>query len=183
MEKLQLIYDDPALTTKNKKILASRAGVTQAVADKFLKSLAAVQVTKKPLPASQIHHVPTAGVSGTYLCDVMYLKDYTGKNQKRSSIFLVVHVNTRFTYARALTSPVDSAKAATALKSILKKIDESEPWKKMKILRSDNGGENLGNLEAVLKKRGIEHEKLEARTHEQLARLDRIVGSIRMLIG
>jgi hypothetical protein len=60
----------------------------------LLKSLAAVQVTKKPLAASQIHHVPTAGVSGTYLCDVMYLKDSTGKTQKRSSFFLVVHVGT-----------------------------------------------------------------------------------------
>ena len=53
----------------------------------------------------------------------------------------------------------------------------------MKILRSDGGAENLGELQSVLKKRGIEHEKLEARTHEKLARLDRIVGRIRMIIG
>jgi hypothetical protein len=183
MDKLKLIYDDPALTTKNKKVLASRAGVTQATAAKFLKSLAAVQVTQKPLPASQILHVPTAGVSGTYLCDVMYLKDYAGVNQKRSAIFLVVHVNTRFTYARGLVSPITSKKAADALTSILKEIDASEPWKKMKVLRSDGGAENLGDLQIVLKKHKIEHEKVEASTHEQLARLDRIVGSIRMLIG
>ena len=82
MDKLKLIYDDPALTTENKKILAARANVTQSVADKFLKSLAAVQITQKPLPASQIHHIPTAGISGTYLCDDMYLKDYAGVNQK-----------------------------------------------------------------------------------------------------
>ena len=129
------------------------------------------------------HHVPTAGVSGTYLCDVMYLKDYIGVNQKRSAIFLVVNVNTRFTYARGLISPITSQKAATALKSILDEIDASEPFKKMKILRSDGGAENLGELQSVLKKRGIQHEKLEARTHEKLARLDRIVGSIRMIIG
>ena len=122
MDRLKSIYDDPATTTKNKRILARRAGTKQVEAEKFLKSLAAVQVTQKALPSSQIHYVPTSGPSGMYLCDVFYLKDYLGKNQKRSSVFTVMNINTRYAYSRALTSPVTSKKAADALKSILTEI-------------------------------------------------------------
>ena len=186
MDRLKSVYENPAATTKNKRILADRAGTKQAEADKFLKSLAAVQVTQKALPSSQIHYIPTAGPSGMYLCDVFYLKDYLGKNQKRSSVFTVMNINTRYAYSRALTSPVTSKKAADALKSILTEINKEgkkQSWKKMKILRSDGGAENLGDLQVVLQQHGIEHEKLEAHTHERLARLDRFHGTLRRLIG
>jgi hypothetical protein len=186
MDRLRIIYENPATTTKNKKILAARAGTKQAEAEKFLKSLAAVQVTQKALPSSKIHYVPTAGPTGLYLCDVIYLKDYAGVNKKRSAIFTVMNINTRYAYSRALTSPITSKKAADSLKSILTEINKEgkkQSWKKMKILRSDGGAENLGELQNVLKERGIEHEKLEARTHERLARLDRFHGSLRKLIG
>jgi hypothetical protein len=181
MERLNQIYSNPATTTKNKKILAARAGTTQAEASSFLKSLAAVQVTKKA-PTTSIMHVPTTGVKGSYACDVMYLKDYAGVNQKRMAIFVVAHVNTRMLYCRALTM-VNSKKTAEAMASILAEINIGAPWIRMTTLRSDGGPENKGELAALLAKYKIKHEILEARTHEKLARLDRIVGSLRQLIG
>jgi hypothetical protein len=181
MDRLRVIYGNPATTSKNKRILAERAGTTQAEADRFLKSLAAVQVTKKAAP-SKILYVPTTGVKGSYACDTMYLKDYAKVNQKRMAIFVVIHVNTRYAYCRALTS-VTSGKTAQALESIIKEINADEPWKRMTVMRCDAGAENRGELEMVLKKHKIEQNFLEARTHERLARLDRFVGTLRQLIG
>jgi hypothetical protein len=81
---------------------------------------------------------------------------------------------------------VSAAKTAAAFKSILvenAKDSKAHPFKKITEIMSDGGSENLGELAALFKAKGINHIKLEAYTHQRLARLDRFHASLRMMIG
>jgi len=171
--------------------LAERAGTTQAAAKRYLDSLASVQVTKQVAPASKILYVPTFGPTGRYLADTIYLRDYAGVNQKRGAIFTLLAINSRYSYSRPIVMSgkslgVTAEKTAEAFKSILEENErdaKTHPFKRITSLMSDGGAENLGSLATLLKAKNISHIKLEAYTHERLARLDRFHGSLRMLIG
>jgi hypothetical protein len=50
-------------------------------------------------------------------------------------------------------------------------------------LRTDNGSEFAGDFAKLLDEQDIEHDRVEAGTHAQLARLDRFHCTLRMMIG
>lgn len=152
-----------------------------AAARAFLKNQGAAQVQRaRPRPREEVY-APTGAAPGMWLGDVIYLADYAGVNKRRSAIFTLLNVNTRFARARALTRAT-AAKTAEAMTEIL---DEKVPPNVGPILRvrTDGGPEFAGEFSKLLAERGIKHEKTEAGTHERLARLDRFHRTLRQMIG
>ena len=70
------------------------------------------QITKKARKPKTF--VPTGGERGEWLGDVIYLREYAGVNKRRTAIFTIMEVNSRYVYARALTKAT-SAKTAQAM--------------------------------------------------------------------
>ena len=175
------VYKDPKQTSRNPVTLAKRAGVTTAEARAFLRDREEAQVRRRKARKPAIF-APTGDERGVWLGDTIYLKDYESVNKGRGAIFTILETNSRFVYARALTAPT-SAQTAAALEDIL--IENSEEKKVAPILklRTDGGPEFAGAFSTALEKRGIQHEKTGAGTHERLARLDRFHGTLRRMIG
>lgn len=122
----------------------------------------------------------------------MFLREFAGVNSKRGAILAAVNPNTRYAYARALVTDasatkrgVSAAKAAAALSSILEQNaeDATDGVPPILAIRCDGGSENRGELAAMLKKRGIPQEFVEAGTHSRMSRLDAFHRTLRFLIG
>jgi hypothetical protein len=123
---------------------------------------------------------------GTWAADLMFMSDYKGVNSSRSCILTLLELTSRYAYARALTAPT-SAKAAVALREILvqnaKDYSSKPNIAPILKLRTDNGSEFAGDFAKLLDEQDIEHDRVEAGTHAQLARLDRFHRTLRMMIG
>ena len=182
---IKSVFDDPATTTRNPELLAKRAGVTVKSAKAFLRDQAASQITRRAVKPPSSAYVPTGGPRGEWLGDVIYLTAYAGVNKKRTAIFTLLEVNSRYVYARALTKAT-AAKTAEAMEEILaQNATETSPDGVAPILevRTDGGPEMAGEFAALLKARGIRHTKGQPGTHERLARLDRYHGVLRRQLG
>ena len=97
---MRAVYDDPATSTKDPKLLAERAGVSVAAARGFLTRQASAQIdrayTKPPAEA----FAPTGDAYGTYLVDTVYFRDEAGANDHHGAILIAIEANTRYAYAR-----------------------------------------------------------------------------------
>ena len=192
MPTLRETYEDPATSTRTPALLAKRAGTTLKSAQAFLRDLPAAQLSRRAKPPKREHYAPTGGKRGEWLMDTLYLREFAGVNSKRGAIVTVVNPNTRFAYARALVTDAGSSqrgvsakKVATAMEDILRQnaADVEEGVPPILAIRSDGGGENLGELAAMLKQRGIAQDFVEAGTHARMSRLDAFHRSLRFLIG
>ena len=185
---IKSVFDDPATTTRNPELLAKRAGVTVKSAKAFLRDQAASQITKRAVKPPDSAYVPTGGRRGEWLGDTIYLTAYAGVNKKRTAIFTLLEVNSRYVYARALTKAT-AAKVAEAMEEILaQNATETSPDGTSGVapileVRTDGGPEMAGEFAALLKARGIRHTKGQPGTHERLARLDRYHGVLRRQLG
>ena len=103
-------------------------------------------------------------------------------NKGRSAIFTLMEVNSRYVYVRPLTAPT-SAQTAAALEDIFVENSDEKKVAPILKLRTDGGPEFAGAFSSLLEKRGVEHEKTGAGTHERIARLDRFHGTLRRMIG
>ena len=185
MPTIKAVFDNPATTTRNPELLAKRAGVTVQSARAFLRDQTASQITKRAVKPPDSAYVPTGGGRGLWLGDVIYLRDYAGVNKKRECILALVGVNSRYVYARALTKAT-AAKTAEALADILEQNAEDARGgvvAPIEAVRTDGGPEMSGAFAALLKKRGISHDKGQPGTHERLARLDRYHSKLRRQLG
>lgn len=194
MPTLREVYENPATSTRDPALLAKRAGTTLKSAQAFLRDLPAAQLSRraKPAPARRKYYAPTGGRHGLWLIDTMYLREFAGVNSKRGAILTAVNPNTRYAYARALVTDAGSSqrgvsakKVATAMEDILRQnaADVEEGVPPILAIRSDGGGENLGELAALLKRRGIAQDFVEAGTHARMSRLDAFHRTLRFLIG
>jgi hypothetical protein len=182
MSSLLEVYKDPKRTSRNPETLAKRAGVTVAAAKSFLRDREEAQVRKRAARLRNATYTPTGDERGVWLGDTIYLKDYAGVNKGRSAIFTLMEVNSRYVYARALTAPTSAQTAAALEDMFVENADEKIVAPILK-LRTDGGPEFAGAFSALLTRRGVEHEKTGAGTHERLARLDRFHGTLRRIIG
>lgn len=187
MPHLKTVFDDPRTTSRNPALLAKRAGVDPKAAAAFLRDQAAAQITKRAVRPHESAYAPTGGPRGEWLGDVIYLRDYEGVNKRRECILTLLGVNSRYVYARALTKAT-SAKTAEALEDILAQNEADVSHSRgiiapIEQLRTDGGPEFAGEFSALLKKRGIPHEKGQPGTHARLGRLDRYHAKMRRQIG
>ena len=185
MPSIKHVFDDPRTTSRNPSTLAKRAGVSLQAATAFLRDQSAAQITKRAHKPPEEDYAPTGGPRGEYLADVIYLREYAGVNKKRECILTLMGVNSRYVYARALTKAT-AAKAAEALADILEQNAEDARGgvvAPIQAVRSDGGPEMAGEFAALLKERGISHEKGQPNTHARLGRLDRFHGVLRRQLG
>ena len=183
---LREVYDNPKTTTRNPALLAKRANTSVKSAQAFLRDQQSSQVSRRVNKPSDNAYAPTGGHYGSYLGDVIFLTDYAGANAKRASILTIMGANNRYAYARAMTSPLTSAKTAAALLEILEENAQDVERNELApilTLRIDGGPEFSGEFAKLAAVRKIPLSKGEAGTHEQLARLDRFHRSLRQLIG
>jgi len=181
---IKQVFDDPRTTTRNPTLLAKRAGVTVKSAKAFLRDQAASQIMKRATKPPDSAYVPTGGPRGEWLGDTIYLTAYAGVNKKRTAIFTIMEVNSRYVYARALVRAT-AAKVAEAMTSILTEnaMDVKGGVAPITAMRVDGGPEFAGEFNALLKARGIPQDKGQPGTHERLARLDRYHGKLRRQLG
>ena len=182
---IKATFDDPRTTSRAPATLAARAGTTTKAAAGFLRDQAAAQITRRATRPPDEAYAPTGGPRGEYLADVIYLKDYAGVNNQRTCILTLMGVNSRYVYAEALTAAT-APKTAEALKRILVRNAADARGgvvAPIEEIRSDGGPEMAGEFAALLKARGIPHEKGQPGTHARLARLDRFHRSLRRKIG
>ena len=185
MPSIKHVFDDPRTTSRNPSTLAKRAGVSPRAATAFLRDQSAAQITKRAHRPPEDAYAPTGGPRGEYLADVIYLREYAGVNKKRECILTLMGVNSRYVYARALTKAT-AAKTAEALADILEQNAEDARGgvvAAIQAVRSDGGPEMAGEFAALLKERGISHEKGQPGTHARLGRLDRYHGMLRRQLG
>ena len=179
---LKAVYDDPARTSRNPRLLAARAGGSVQSAEAFLRDQASSQLAKqwrKP-SASSGAYTPTGAPAGHWQSDVTYLEDYKGVNDRRKAILTVLNTTTRFAIAKPLLAAT-SDKTAEAMRSILAEIAAAK--QQIKVLRVDGGGEYKGAFRELMRSAGIELEVSEANTHYRLARTDRFHRTLRERIG
>ena len=93
-----------------------------------------------------------------------------------------MEVNSRYVYARALVRAT-AAETASAMEEILAQNREEKGVAPILEVRTDGGPEMAGEFAALLRARGILHDKGQPGTHERLARLDRYHGKIRRQLG
>ena len=184
MPTIKQAFDDPRTTTRNASLLAKRAGVTVKSAKAFLRDQAASQIMKRATKPPDSAYVPTGGPRGEWLGDTIYLTAYAGVNEKRTAIFTIMEVNSRYVYARALIRAT-AEKVAEAMTSILTEnaMDVKGGVAPITAMRVDGGPEFSGEFAALLKTRGIPQDKGQPGTHERLARLDRYHGKLRRQLG
>ena len=110
--------------------------------------------------------------------------DYAGVNDKRAYLLILIELNSRYAYVRAMTN-AKAASAAAAMSDILAQnsADVADGVAPILRVRSDNGSEFSGEFAELLSSRGIRLEHPEANTHERMGRLDRFVRTLRGLIG
>ena len=125
MRSLLEVYEDPKLTSRNPETLAKRAGVTISAAKSFLRDREEAQVRKRAARLKNATYVPTGDERGVWIGDTIYLNDYAGVNKGRSAIFTILETNSRYVYARALTTPT-LAQTVEALESILEENAEEK---------------------------------------------------------
>ena len=182
---IKATFDDPRTTSRAPATLAARAGTTTKAAAGFLRDQAAAQITRRATRPPNDAFAPTGGPRGEYLADVIYLRDYAGVNSQRTCILTLMGANSRYVYAEALTAAT-APKTAEAMTLILTRNAADvrggvvAPIEK---IRSDGGPEFAGEFAALLKARGIPHERGQPGTHSRLARLDRFHRSLRRKIG
>ena len=180
---IKQVFDDPRTTTRNAALLAKRAGVTVKSASAFLRDQAASQITKRATKPPDSAYVPTGGPRGEWLGDTIYLASYAGVNKKRTAIFTIMEVNSRYVYARALVRAT-ADKVAEAMTSILaENAGDLKAVAPITAMRVDGGPEFSGEFAALLKARGITQDKGQPGTHERLARLDHYHGKLRRQLG
>ena len=185
MSGIKQIFDNPLTTTRNASLLAQRAGVGVKAATDFLRDQAAPQIMKRATKPPDTAFAPTGDERGVYLADVIYLREYAGVNKKRTCIFTLMGVNSRYVYAEGLTAAT-AAKTAEAMTEMLKQNKRDAAVgavASITKIRSDGGPELAGAFAALLQARGIPLEKGQPGTHARLARLDRFHGMLRRLLG
>ena len=182
MSSLLVVYKDPKQTSRNPATLAKRAGVTVAEARGFLRDREEAKVRRRAARLRNATYTPMGDERGVWLGDNIYLKDYAGVNKGCSAIFTLMEFNSRYAYVRPLTAPA-SAQTAAALEDIFVENSDEKKVAPILKLRTDGGPEFAGAFSSLLEKRGVEHEKTGAGTHERLARLDRFHGTLRRMIG
>ena len=148
-QKIKETYENPALSSKDPKILAERAGVRQVEAKRYIQNLGASQVTKQHTAPNPKTYVPLCNKYGHYCADVIFFKDYASVNKKNGAISTMINSNSRYVYCRPIivdslngtARGVSSLKVANAMADILaeNKSDNAAPI--MSVL-SDNGPEN-----------------------------------------
>ena len=188
---LTTIYDNPRTTTNNYVELAKRAHVSENKAKHFLKKQAVNQIDKIRNKPDEKFFAPTGDRYGTYEVDTIYLRDEAGANDHHGAILICLEANTRYAYGRPLTMKADAKKRGVsaekttkAFKSILEENhnDQKKGIPPILFVRCDNGPELKEQFTQLLNDRNIPVKKIEARTHERMARLDRFVLSLRWLI-
>ena len=185
MPSIKAVFDNPRTSTRSPALLAKRAGVTPKAAADFLRDQASAQIRRRAVKPPESSFAPTGGRRGEWLADIIYLRDYAGVNRRRECILTLLGANSRFVYARALTKAT-AAKAAEALTDILQQNAEEARGgvvAPIEAIRSDGGGEFGAEFAALLRSRGIKHEKGQPGTHARLGRLDRYHASLRRQIG
>jgi hypothetical protein len=184
MPTLGEIFNDPRKTSRDPTVLAKRAGTTVKSAKAFLRDQGVAQLRQRAVKPSSDSYAPTGGEYGTWLGDVVYLKDYAGVNDKRSCLLVLMEVNSRYVYVRAMTSPT-AKNTAAAMAEILRQniVDVGNGVAPINEIRTDVGSEFLGEFTRLLESQGIALTHPEAYTHERIARLDRFVRTLRGLIG
>ena len=188
MPTLREVYENPSTSTRNPALLAKRSGTTLKSAQAFLRDQPAAQISRRVKPPNRKNFAPTGAAHGVWLIDTMYLREYAGVNSKRGAIFTAVNPNTRYAYARGLVTDnggVSAKKTAAAMEDILRQnaLDVEDEVPPILSIRSDGGGENLGELAALLKRSGITQDIVEATSHARMSRLDAVHRSLRFLIG
>ena len=188
---MQEVYDNPMTTTNNHVELARRAKVSENQAKHFLKKQAVNQIDKIKKKPDEKFFAPTGDKYGTYEVDTIYLRDEAGANDHHGAILICLEANTRYAYGRPLTMKADAKKRGVsaektmkAFKSILEENhnDQKKGIPPILYVRCDNGPELKEQFTQLLNDRNIPVTKIEARTHERMARLDRFVLSLRWLI-
>ena len=182
---IKQVFDSPKYTTRNPALLAKRANTSLKAAESFLRDQAPAQMRKEHRNPDKTNYVPTGGDIGTYLADIMYLKDYAGVNKKRSCILTLMEINSRFVYARALISAT-AAHTAEAFESIYnqnKRDAESGNVSIIDLIRSDDGPEFRGSFEKLLEHLKIPVIKCLPNRHARMSRLDRYHSNLRKQIG
>lgn len=183
-KNIKAIFEDPKTSTRNPKLLAERANVSIKAATSFLKDQHGSQIRKQHR-ADKSSYVPTGGIRGLYLADVMYLRDYAGFNKKRTCILTLMEVNSRYVYARSMISATSENTAAAFQDMYEQNMAESEKKviAKIEYVRSDDGPEFSGHFSTLLKKLDIPLEKGQPNRHARLSRLDSYHGQLRKQIG
>jgi hypothetical protein len=184
MPTLSEVFNDPRKKSRDPAILAKRAGTTIKSAKEFLKNQGVAQLRQRAVKPSADSYAPTGDLYGTYLGDVVYLKDYSGVNDKRSCLLVLMEANSRYAYVRAMTNATAKSTAA-AMAEILRQniVDVGNGIAPINEIRTDVGSEFLGEFTRLLESQGIALTHPEAYTHERIARLDRFVRTLRGLIG
>ena len=184
MSSLAEIYEDPRRTSRDPAVLAKRAGVSIKSAKAFLREQASAQLRQRAVRPPPEAYAPSGAVFGTWAADIVYLRDYAGVNDKRAYLLILIELNSRYAYVRAMTN-AKAASAAAAMSDILAQngADVADGVAPILHVRSDNGSEFGGEFAELLGSRGIRLEHPEANTHERMGRLDRFVRTLRGLIG
>ena len=184
MSSLAEIYEDPRRTSRDPAVLAKRAGVSIKSAKAFLREQASAQLRQRAVRPPPEAYAPSGAVFGTWAADIVYLRDYAGVNDKRAYLLILIELNSRYAYVRAMTN-AKAASAAAAMSDILAQngADVADGVAPILRVRSDNGSEFSGEFAELLGSRGIRLEHPEANTHERMGRLDRFVRTLRGLIG
>jgi hypothetical protein len=178
-------YASPSLQTRNAALLAKRAGINIGDAKKYLENSASWQIGRANPEKTPELYAPTGGSVGLYICDIMYLQDYAGVNQKRKMIFILIGANTRYVYLRGMTAAT-ALKASECLRDIyVQNQSECATHENRQILtiRSDMGSEFKGEFHSTLEELGIIHKYVPGWTHWSLRRLDRFCRTIRGILG
>jgi len=187
---LRSVYDDPATSTRDPKLLAERANTTLKSAQAFLTAEASAQSAvsyRRPKSNSTLAHssyAPSGAPEGHYQADVIAFELYKGVNKKRKFILTVLHTTTRMAYARGLLDR-KSWRVAEAFDDILRndKLMSERRQRKIKVLRVDGGGEFKDEFAQLCARRHIQLERAEAYTHYKLSRTDRFHRTLRKRIG
>ena len=179
---LKAVYEDPARTSRDPRVLASRAGGSVKSAEAFLRDQESSHFAKqwrKP-SASSGAYTPTGAPAGHWQADVTFLEDYKGVNDRRKAILTVLNTTTRFAVARPLLAAT-ADKTAEAMREVLAELSAAK--RNIQVLRVDGGGEFKGAFRELVHAAGIQAEVSEANTHYRLARTDRFHRTLRERIG
>ena len=161
---LKAVYEDPARTSRDPRVLASRAGGSVKSAEAFLREQESSQLAKqwrKP-SASSGAYTPTGAPAGHWQADVTFLEDYKGVNDRRKAILTVLNTTTRFAVARPLLAAT-ADKTAEAMREVLAELSAAK--RNIQVLRVDGGGEFKGAFRELMHEAGIELEVSEATYH------------------
>ena len=87
------VYADPAQSTHNAALLATRAKVTLAEAQAFLRDQSSAQQRKRAYKPTAASFAPIGDQYATWAADVMFMTDYAGVNKKRTCILTLADLS------------------------------------------------------------------------------------------